>query len=453
MASSTQLTTSDGTLEYLDLSIDYLDRSEISVFFNATETSAWSWVGATERRIQFTPVVPIGTEVLVKRTTDLSKLVHEYSQGASFDSATLDESLKQVLHIAQEASESNLSGEFFVDIDMNNRRIRNIGAPVDDNDALTFGQYKADALSSFTSRQVAESAATVATSEAANAMASATAAAGSASAAATSQSAAAGSATDAAAYAAAAGNSASNAAASAAAASTAAGSMTNKLDTVNPTATGKLTVNRGSGADAVEIQTNEGQDGHVNFRRGAGIVASVRGVASGLAINAPQAITLLIGELVRARIDSTGRLGIGTTNPGNGLHLAGEVGSNIPGVRIERTGVRAYTTDVSDAGQFRITDNTQGADVLVVTGGANSAVTLQTQGTGMLNLRAGGASRLELYSDGKVVLPGNNLRIATARTIASSTAAGSAGEIAWDANFIYICVATNTWRRIAHATW
>jgi hypothetical protein len=35
----------------------------------------------------------------------------------------------------------------------------------------------------------------------------------------------------------------------------------------------------------------------------------------------------------------------------------------------------------------------------------------------------------------------------------TSSSAGGAGDIAWDANFIYVCVATNTWKRVAIATW
>jgi hypothetical protein len=38
-------------------------------------------------------------------------------------------------------------------------------------------------------------------------------------------------------------------------------------------------------------------------------------------------------------------------------------------------------------------------------------------------------------------------------TPASATAAGVAGEICWDENYIYICTATNTWKRVAIATW
>jgi hypothetical protein len=47
----------------------------------------------------------------------------------------------------------------------------------------------------------------------------------------------------------------------------------------------------------------------------------------------------------------------------------------------------------------------------------------------------------------------NKLRIRTAQTPASASASGSQGEIAWDAGFVYVCTATNTWRRAALASW
>lgn len=36
---------------------------------------------------------------------------------------------------------------------------------------------------------------------------------------------------------------------------------------------------------------------------------------------------------------------------------------------------------------------------------------------------------------------------------ASASSTGTAGQKAYDANYVYICTATNTWRRIAHSTW
>lgn len=38
-------------------------------------------------------------------------------------------------------------------------------------------------------------------------------------------------------------------------------------------------------------------------------------------------------------------------------------------------------------------------------------------------------------------------------TPASASATGTTGQITWDANYIYVCTATNTWKRVAIATW
>lgn len=46
----------------------------------------------------------------------------------------------------------------------------------------------------------------------------------------------------------------------------------------------------------------------------------------------------------------------------------------------------------------------------------------------------------------------NSIRIRGTRTPASSTATGEQGTICWDASYIYVCVATNSWIRFAKAT-
>lgn len=46
-----------------------------------------------------------------------------------------------------------------------------------------------------------------------------------------------------------------------------------------------------------------------------------------------------------------------------------------------------------------------------------------------------------------------NIILSKTATPASATATGTAGTIVWDANYIYICTATNTWKRVAISTW
>ena len=45
------------------------------------------------------------------------------------------------------------------------------------------------------------------------------------------------------------------------------------------------------------------------------------------------------------------------------------------------------------------------------------------------------------------------LNYSVTKTPSSASDTGTTGDIAWDSNYIYVCVATNTWKRVAIATW
>jgi len=47
----------------------------------------------------------------------------------------------------------------------------------------------------------------------------------------------------------------------------------------------------------------------------------------------------------------------------------------------------------------------------------------------------------------------DSIRIRTNKTPSSASDTGDAGRICWDSNYIYICIATNTWKRVAIASW
>ena len=48
---------------------------------------------------------------------------------------------------------------------------------------------------------------------------------------------------------------------------------------------------------------------------------------------------------------------------------------------------------------------------------------------------------------------GDKIRIRTDKTPASASDTGTAGWICWDANYLYVCVDTNTWKKIGISTW
>lgn len=64
-----------------------------------------------------------------------------------------------------------------------------------------------------------------------------------------------------------------------------------------------------------------------------------------------------------------------------------------------------------------------------------------------------GAEIKALYEAESVInLSGGDVILPT-ETPATATATGTTGQIAYDASFIYICTATNTWERIAISSW
>lgn len=65
-------------------------------------------------------------------------------------------------------------------------------------------------------------------------------------------------------------------------------------------------------------------------------------------------------------------------------------------------------------------------------------------------------TRLTLHTTANFTVPvisTGNLRIASPTVPAAANSAGTAGDIAWASGFLYVCVATNTWQRVAIATW
>jgi hypothetical protein len=60
---------------------------------------------------------------------------------------------------------------------------------------------------------------------------------------------------------------------------------------------------------------------------------------------------------------------------------------------------------------------------------------------------------MAINDDGKVHFFDDSIVVSTSKTPSSASDTGTQGEVAWDSNYIYICTATDTWKRVAIATW
>lgn len=175
--------------------------------------------------------------------------------------------------------------------------------------------------------------------------------------------------------------------------------------------------------------------------------------ASGAAEDSPEVISpdtnagtkrWILANLNLKNLIVYGKLGIGTTSPQQVLHVVGDR-IHFDGVHIE------YSTDDSHAqylsaatanGHFYIR-NRRAGKLFLQTNDITAITIANNQNVGIGTVTP--SAKIDIDSD--------LLRLRTAKTPASAGDTGNAGDICWDSDYIYICVATNTWKRTAISTW
>ena len=71
---------------------------------------------------------------------------------------------------------------------------------------------------------------------------------------------------------------------------------------------------------------------------------------------------------------------------------------------------------------------------------------MSTVNTTNLKNPSSASNNIVLNADGTIRLP-------VTKTPATAGATGTTGDWAYDSSYVYVCVATNTWKRVAIATW
>lgn len=143
--------------------------------------------------------------------------------------------------------------------------------------------------------------------------------------------------------------------------------------------------------------------------------------------------------------------GLGTGASGNTLALSGL--TTITGASGTDITINAATgVDVifqsNGTETFRVKSGSQGIAFV------NSSQFLKFAGATGLAQNASGTLEVNSGTAGTyrdLIL--RNLFVTGTSTPATSGATGTTGQITWDSSYLYVCTATNTWRRVAHATW
>jgi hypothetical protein len=182
-----------------------------------------------------------------------------------------------------------------------------------------------------------------------------------------------------------------------------------------------LTLSTGTATDAIALQGTQGRFGIWNYASSSWVE--------------------------RFCVTGPGNVGIGTTSPSASLGFGTSVDttpSDVSKIQLYNDAGLVYGFGVS-ANQLNYRAGTVG-DAHVWHVGLSEKARIDGSGRLLVGTSSDSGGALLQVND-------NRIRIATANTPASAGATGTTGEIAWDADYIYVCTATNTWKRTAISTW
>lgn len=166
MASTIANYQGNGSTTDFSVPFDYLAKKFVKVTVDSREKLGGDYGDTTKdyffvdkTTIRFNTAPASGTEIIIRRYTSATDRVVSFKDASVLKAKDLDVSTIQTIHIAEEGRDIindalivNKEGNW----DAKGHRIINVGAPVADSDAVTYGVYKTDAKGAYQAKIDAE---------------------------------------------------------------------------------------------------------------------------------------------------------------------------------------------------------------------------------------------------------------------------------------------------------
>ena len=134
----------------------------------------------------------------------------------------------------------------------------------------------------------------------------------------------------------------------------------------------------------------------------------------------------------------------------DGLYMIGSTNS-LDGINSGSMGYNAFCNSDTSYVLGAFIDSTGIDNQLTIGSGMSQSQRLKNLIPNSVVLAANDTAPALILTKGQTKV--NSSLVIKSATPASATATGVAGQIAWDANYYYVCTATNTWKRISLTTW
>lgn len=166
MASTIANYQGNGSTTDFSVPFDYLAKKFVKVTVDSREKLGGDYGDTTKdyffvdkTTIRFNTAPASGTEIIIRRYTSATDRIVSFKDASVLKAKDLDVSTIQTIHIAEEGRDI-INDALIVDKEGNwdakGHRITNVGAPVADSDAVTYGAYKTDAKGAYQAKLDAE---------------------------------------------------------------------------------------------------------------------------------------------------------------------------------------------------------------------------------------------------------------------------------------------------------